>query len=37
MLFALINAGQEQAEETEQKIQTWVQILPQELIDGVTL
>lgn len=37
MLFALIDAGQEQAEEKEQKIQKWVQILPHELIDGETL
>ena len=34
MLFALIDAGQEQAEEEAKK---WVQILPHELIDGETL
>ncbi len=41
MLFALINAGQEQADEksqvTEQEAQRRVQILPHELIDGETL
>ena len=41
MLFALINAGQEQAEEksqvAEQEAQRRVQILPHELIDGETL
>ena len=34
MLFALIDAGQEQEEEEAKK---WVQILPHELIDGETL
>ena len=41
MLFALINAGQEQADEksqvAEQEAQRRVQILPHELIDGETL
>ena len=41
MLFALIDAGQEQADEkaqaAEQEVQRRVQILPHELIDGETL
>ena len=41
MLFALINAGQEQADEkpqvAEQEAQRRVQILPHELIEGETL
>ena len=41
MLFALIDAGQEQADEkpqvAEQEAQRRVQILPHELIEGETL